>query len=129
MRLGDVKNLLQCGMLIVCLALVNSMMPAHAKYKTSANFYSPASPIYGSSQLANELNYLISSAGNSASIGIYVKSMRSGAALYTRNINQPMTPASTLKILTAEAALLYLSPNYRFSTQLLTDAKGVKNGV
>jgi D-alanyl-D-alanine carboxypeptidase/D-alanyl-D-alanine-endopeptidase (penicillin-binding protein 4) len=85
--------------------------------------------VYGIGQLANQLNYLVSENSSTADIGVYVKSMKFGDQLYARNINQPLTPASTLKVLTAEAALIFLKPEYRFSTQLLTDAKSVKNGV
>lgn len=130
MRARNLRTTLRQCLTALILITVSGMMPsAFAKYKTKAKFYSPAAPIYGSSQLGNELNYLISTSGTNAAIGVYVKSMKTGATLYTRNVNQPMTPASTMKILTAEAALLYLGPDYRFSTQLLTDAKGVKNGV
>src|SRR3990167_7908898 len=87
------------------------------------------STVYGISQLNSELNQLISANLANADISVYVKSMKYGDMLYARNIHQPLTPASTLKIFTAEAALLYLSPEYRFSTQLLTDAKSVKNGI
>lgn len=80
-------------------------------------------------QLANQLNYLINSVDPRATIGVYVKSMRNGEQIYSRNVHQPLTPASTMKVLTAEAALIFLRPEYRFSTQLLTDAKSIKNGV
>lgn len=81
------------------------------------------------SQLASQLNYIINSVNSNADIGVSVKSMRNGEQLYSRNIHQPLTPASTLKVLTAEAALIFLKPDYRFSTQLLTDAQTIKNGV
>jgi D-alanyl-D-alanine carboxypeptidase/D-alanyl-D-alanine-endopeptidase (penicillin-binding protein 4) len=86
--------------------------------------------ISGKDQLTYVLNRIIASSetGN-ANIGIYVKSLKTDEILFVRNIYQPLTPASIMKILTAEAALLYLGPDYRFSTQLLTDAKGIKNGV
>ncbi len=88
-------------------------------------------PIYGDNQLADEINYIIntSKASNDAAIAVYVKSMSQGDTLYTRNIYHPFIPASTLKVLTAEASLLFLGPEYRFSTQLLTDAKSIKDGV
>jgi D-alanyl-D-alanine carboxypeptidase/D-alanyl-D-alanine-endopeptidase (penicillin-binding protein 4) len=75
------------------------------------------------------LNEAIRTDGANALVGVYIKSMKYGDVLYGRNIHQPLTPASTLKVLTAEAALIYLGPLYRFSTQLLTDAKQVKDGV
>jgi len=89
----------------------------------------PVATVYGASQLGNVLNSIIHASNTRADIGVFVKSMQYDDTLYTRNIYQPMTPASTMKIFTAEAALLYLGSNYRFSTQLLTDAKGVKNGI
>ena len=89
----------------------------------------PVTAAYGTSQLRNTLDSIISVGKNTADIAVYVKSMRSGNVLYAHDVGQPMTPASTLKILTAESALLYLGPQYRFSTQLLTDAKSISNGV
>ncbi|MBA3661291.1 MAG: D-alanyl-D-alanine carboxypeptidase/D-alanyl-D-alanine-endopeptidase [Gammaproteobacteria bacterium] len=83
----------------------------------------------GASRLTTELNEIVRAPGATATISVFVKSMKSGEVLYTRNIHSPMTPASTLKVLTAEAALIYLGPQYRFATQLLTDAKDVKKGV
>jgi len=85
--------------------------------------------LFGSSQLAQEINQIVKMHEDNADIAVLVKSMKSGQVLYSRNIYRLLTPASTLKILTAEAALLYLGPNYRFSTQLLTDAKSIRNGV
>ncbi|MBX3708379.1 MAG: D-alanyl-D-alanine carboxypeptidase/D-alanyl-D-alanine-endopeptidase [Gammaproteobacteria bacterium] len=96
-----------------------------AKVKVAA----APSAVYGGSQLARQLNDAINSVGDNANIGVFVKSMRYGDKLYVRNVNQSLTPASTLKVLTAAAALLFLKPEYRFSTQLLTDAKTIKNGV
>lgn len=119
-------------------------LPAHHKhYAYLGNFKSPlqnnvaakkarALPavIYGTSQLTAELNQSINALSDAKTqIGVYVKSMRYGDALFAHNIHRPMAPASTLKLLTAEAALLFLGGDYRFSTQLLTDAKKIKNGT
>lgn len=83
----------------------------------------------GSSKLTQTINAIIAGHEGNADIAVYVKSMKYGDILYVRHILHPLTPASTLKVLTAEAALLYLGPKYRFSTQLLTDAKKVSNGI
>lgn len=85
--------------------------------------------VYQSRQLSNRLNEIINGVDENADIGVVVKSMRNGEWLYSRQVHQSFTPASTLKVLTAEAALLFLKPEYRFTTQLLTDAKSIKNGV
>ncbi len=42
-----------------------------------------------------------------------------GKPLYTHNVNEPLLPASILKIVTTAAALHYLGPEYRFATQFL----------
>src|SRR3990167_6187029 len=106
---------------------------ALAKKKKPHSYPKPASvvlsTIYGMAQLNNELNRLIQTNLSNADISVYVRSMKYGDMLYARNIHRLLIPASTLKIFTAEAALLYLGPDYRFSTQLLTDAKSIKNGV
>lgn len=85
--------------------------------------------IYGADQLQQVLNNIINSETWDADVGVFVKSMQDGKVLFTRKIDQPLTPASTLKVLTAVAALLFLGPEYRFTTQLLTDAKSIKNGI
>ncbi len=84
--------------------------------------------IYGKEQLASEINQILQAYQNAA-IGVYVKSMKYGDTLYAQNINHAFIPASILKILTAETALLYLGPEFRFSTLLMTDAKSIDNGV
>jgi len=108
--------------------------PAVAKHKHKPIQRHPAivsAPpiVYGGAQLASQLNYIISTGSPNADFGVYVRSMQYGDQLYARNIHTLFTPASTLKVLTAEAALLFLKPEYRFATQLLTDASTVKNGV
>jgi D-alanyl-D-alanine carboxypeptidase/D-alanyl-D-alanine-endopeptidase (penicillin-binding protein 4) len=55
--------------------------------------------------------------------------MSSGDTLYAKNTQDSLVPASILKIFTAEAALLYLGPDYTFLTRLLTDAQTVRQGT
>ncbi len=43
-----------------------------------------------------------------------------------RNLNQLMVPASTMKVITSAAALTQLGPNFRFTTNIKTDASSVK---
>lgn len=58
--------------------------------------------------------------------GIIIQSMRTGKILYQKNASNHFMPASTLKLVTAVAALEYLKPTYRYKTQILTNAKSVK---
>src|SRR5579862_6453004 len=107
----------------------NNVHGRHHKKKSHVVYQRVGSPgIYGAAQLNSTLNYLIGVSRSDADIGVYVKSMKYGDTLFSRGASQQMTPASTMKIFTAEAALLYLGPEYRFATQLLTDAKAVRDG-
>jgi D-alanyl-D-alanine carboxypeptidase/D-alanyl-D-alanine-endopeptidase (penicillin-binding protein 4) len=84
---------------------------------------------YGNVALAAEITRLITNVNPNLNIGIQVKSMRYGDTLYTRNQGRLFVPASILKIFTAESALLYLGPEYKFPTTFVTDAKSLNNGV
>lgn len=117
-------------LVVLIIFLLSSSINCSAK--TSRNYNeSDYSSRYISSkaELANDINQIISKAATGADIAVYVKSMRDGDVLYTHNSNTSLVPASTMKILTAEAALIYLGADYRFATRLLTDAKGISNGV
>ncbi len=47
-----------------------------------------------------------------------------GKVIFSQNGDTPLIPASTLKIFTALVALHYLGPDYRFVTDIYTDAEG-----
>ena len=119
------RTLLAIG-IIVCasgVSVAKHKRPQHIRHVETIPY------LFGSGQLSREINQLIQSEDLDADIAVYVKSMHSGEVLYSVNASKPMTPASVLKVLTAEAALIFMGPNYRFSTQVLTDAKSIKNGV
>src|SRR5690606_12560040 len=52
---------------------------------------------------------------------VTVQNAATGEVVYEKNPNQLVTPASTLKTLTAAAALETLGENHRFTTQVLTN--------
>ncbi|WP_350613750.1 D-alanyl-D-alanine carboxypeptidase/D-alanyl-D-alanine-endopeptidase [Pseudomonas sp. HY7a-MNA-CIBAN-0227] len=58
---------------------------------------------------------------NGATVSLMVRDARSGSTLYQHNPRSRLTPASSLKLLTTAAAMDVLGPQYRFSTQLLSD--------
>ncbi len=93
------------------------------------NAWSYSAPIYGKQTLIETLNRITTQAGRSAEVGIQIKSMQNGDLIYSKNAHDLFAPASIMKILTAEAALLYLGPNYTFTTRLLTDATGIDHGI
>lgn len=53
---------------------------------------------------------------NRADWGIEVLSLDDNLILYAHNSNQPMIPASNVKLFTTAAAMHYLGPEYRFKT-------------
>ncbi len=57
-----------------------------------------------------------------ARIGVCVADERSGAALYERDADRLLVPASNLKLTTAVAALSAFGPTHRFETQIASDA-------
>jgi len=67
-----------------------------------------------------------------ARVALCVVDVDSGQRLFARNADEPMAPASNLKLVTTAAAIGLLGPDYQFSTRLLTteerDAEGVLHG-
>lgn len=58
----------------------------------------------------------------SAHIGIKVVAVKTGEVLYAKNVHKLYHPASTMKLITAAAALAKLGPDFRFETTLYADA-------
>ena len=69
----------------------------------------------------DRVDALVHSVDTHNHVGVQVLSVRSGATVYEYNANQHFTPASVLKLLTGAAALYYLGPTYRFTTDVLAD--------
>jgi len=97
--------------------------------KTHSQKISLQKNIIGSQALGTEINHILQSVNERTSISIAIKSMDHGEMLYTKNEQELLTPASTMKIMTAEAALLYLGSDYQFTTALLTDTVNINNGI
>jgi D-alanyl-D-alanine carboxypeptidase/D-alanyl-D-alanine-endopeptidase (penicillin-binding protein 4) len=64
-----------------------------------------------------------------AEVAMQVVSLRTGDEVFGYQADMGMVPASTMKILTAAAALKTLGPSYRFVTRVLTDGKLRPDGV
>lgn len=56
-------------------------------------------------------------------IGIHVRDLTSGEVLYSNNADQPMNPASNVKLVTAAAVLEHLGPSHTFETRLETQRR------
>jgi len=77
--------------------------------------------------LQNSINNIMTdSRMKNASSSITVRKASTGEVVYQYNANKGITPASSLKILTAAAALETLGENYRFSTEVLTNGQVAK---
>jgi len=55
---------------------------------------------------------------NKNKTAIHVIRVADGKSIYERDINKPLLPASTQKVVTTAAALHYLGPEYRYRTEL-----------
>lgn len=62
-------------------------------------------------------------------LGALVVDLNTGETLYSRNASQAFIPASNMKLFSDAAALLALGPNYRFKTELSTNATRLEQGV
>ncbi len=82
-----------------------------------------------SNALAQSIDNIIKNVDPNVNIGIEIADLNTNTILYQRNADRSFMPASNLKLYTAAAALLYLGPDYRFTTSLSTDAKQINNGV
>ena len=70
----------------------------------------------GKYDLKRKVNNLLIEAQIKASIGIDIRSLDSGASIYSYHKHKPLTPASNSKIYTSGAALLSLGLDYKFET-------------
>lgn len=82
------------------------------------------SPIY-SQPLNQAINDLIEQTLPHSHVGILVKEIHSGQIIYAREAHKLLNPASNIKLFTAVAGLLALSPDYRYTTSLSQDRHNV----
>lgn len=86
----------------------------------------PWSPV---DRLRQELDYIFSErAFANAHWGVAIQSMRNGEFLYLRAEDKEFMPASNMKLFTTAAALVKLSPEFRYRTTLLTTG-AISEGV
>lgn len=75
-------------------------------------------------QLGEELSTILSDKDmRKAIVGASVVDIETGESIYGMRAGDPFVPASTMKVLTAAAALDALGPSYSFSTDIYTDGE------
>lgn len=126
------------GPLLITLTIASFTSPyAEAKTRHHHHHHHAAShtqavsnhTVYGVDNLSSEISQILEKSDPHANIGIQIKSMKNGDMFFSRNEQHLFTPASTLKILTAEAAFILLGSDYKFKTEVVTDAASTANGV
>jgi serine-type D-Ala-D-Ala carboxypeptidase/endopeptidase (penicillin-binding protein 4) len=61
-------------------------------------------------------------------VAVYVQAVESKSPILSYNADKSMNPASVMKLVTTNAALDLLSPNYRWKTEIYRDGS-LKNGI
>jgi D-alanyl-D-alanine carboxypeptidase/D-alanyl-D-alanine-endopeptidase (penicillin-binding protein 4) len=113
--------------IIICITCFSNTSTAQGRGRTYHHKTKVIKSIYGTSQLTTAINRALLNVNTYTRVGIAIKSMKYDDTLFVRNAKSLFIPASILKVLTAEAALLYLGPQFKFPTRLLTDANTITN--
>lgn len=103
-------------------AALLSTPPALAAPAAAAPPGAAAAPASASALAAALDDLLLSGPLAEARVGVCVASLDTGAVLYARGADQLLNPASNVKLFTAAAALARLGPEFRFETEVSTDA-------
>ncbi len=99
---------------MVLLALIMLLAPVCALH--SQNSKDPGQA------LQNDLDAILDDPSlRPAHVGIVVESLTTGKRLYEHNGEKLFVPASNMKLFTSAAALIALTPDFRFETGLFTD--------
>jgi len=86
----------------------------------TSRFRKPEGPAFPSASLDS---LLTSPTVDGARVSALVVSLADRKRLYSRNAGQGLTPASVQKLLTSAAALYWLSPQFKFSTEVRWDGR------
>ncbi len=80
-----------------------------------------AAPLDVNARRVARVASIVTAAGPHTHIGVYAIGVFDSTPLIDMRGDERFVPASTLKMLTAAAALYYLGPEFRFNTQVLVD--------
>lgn len=79
--------------------------------------------------LQNPIDKIINQVDPNINMGMVVVDLNTGETLYQKNPSSAFVPASNMKLFSDAAALMALGPDYRFRSQLSTDAPLLDEGV
>jgi D-alanyl-D-alanine carboxypeptidase/D-alanyl-D-alanine-endopeptidase (penicillin-binding protein 4) len=79
--------------------------------------------------LQSAVDTIINHVDPAINMGVVVVDLNTGETLYQRNPTRAFVPASNMKLFSDAAALMALGPDYRFKSQLTTNAPLLDNGV
>ncbi len=116
---------LGAALVVLILLLKSGTNPATVQAKTAESKEVPpvkANPVHDTSALGLLNSYVdsLNTAGQlfGGSWSFYLTELNSGKAICSVNIDQGLSPASVMKIVTTGTALTLLGPDFRFSTLL-----------
>lgn len=98
-------------------------------FGTIIGFFADSTTVHAASSystLQNSLNSIVNSSLSGTTVSVTVRKASNGEVVYSKNPELGVTPASSLKVLTAAAALDTLGENHRFSTEVLTNGQVAK---
>lgn len=83
-----------------------------------------------SAELPAAVSAALKSAGiPQQNVAVYVQAVESKTPILNHNADKSMNPASVMKLVTTNAALDLLTPNYRWKTEIYRDGEVSSNGV
>ncbi|HEX2780012.1 MAG TPA: D-alanyl-D-alanine carboxypeptidase/D-alanyl-D-alanine-endopeptidase [Gemmatimonadaceae bacterium] len=93
----------------------------------------PAIPRYtaprSASALASDVNVMIGDGARSGRWGVLIVSLTRGDTLFSRNADDLMQPASTMKLMTSALSLERFGPEHHFSTDVFRDGSVAPDGT
>ncbi|MCW2922536.1 MAG: D-alanyl-D-alaninecarboxypeptidase/D-alanyl-D-alanine-endopeptidase [Thermoleophilia bacterium] len=84
-------------------------------------------PRADAASLSSRIDRAVSRSGVAGTTSVYVWDQASRDVIYTRAAGRPVTPASTMKLLTSAAALEHFGPDHRFTTRVALQGTQVGN--
>jgi len=102
------------GCLFIFLIFIHSCASNPIKY--------PPLSSHAKGRIEKNLQKIIQQLNDGTNLGLSIVSMRSGDLIYASHAEKLFLPASVIKLYTAAAALHYLTPSFRYQTNLTTDA-------